>query len=181
MHRSVGGATRAAAFRRGSRATSARWRGVVEQWLLDGRGATRRRQLTQERVDRGKAHVVNLVDRCGEQNGWCRVLRYRRPRTAAAGCAAERPARRNRPEPQLIPPDVRALAPYAVASAAAPCHVHHSFVVEGGRVTSWRSKGSAAAPCRCCVVNELILKRRLRHREGGRRRVSRGGTCGVSK
>jgi hypothetical protein len=27
----------------------------------------------------------------------------------------------------------------------------------------------------------LILKRRLRHREGGRRRVSRGGTCGVSK
>src|SRR4051794_1161140 len=95
VHRSVG-ATLAPAFPRRSRPTrTCRKRVVVEYELSHGGDAPRRRQFVQHGVDGNKAHVANLVDGCGEQNGWYRVPMYRRPRTAAAGCAAERPARRN--------------------------------------------------------------------------------------
>jgi hypothetical protein len=75
VHRSVG-ATLAPAFPRRSRPTrTCRKRVVVEHERSRGGDTARRRQFVQHRVDGHKAHVASLVDRCGEQNGWYRVLR----------------------------------------------------------------------------------------------------------
>src|SRR4051812_23408842 len=105
VHRSVG-ATLAPAFPRGWTARWTRGKRTVEEWLLEGPPVKRRRQLLrQDGVERGEADVGDFVHRRVERSERFNVFGHRTPGAASARCAAERPARRNRAEPPLIPPD----------------------------------------------------------------------------